>query len=126
MSEKISRKYDSNYRKKLITKINKLNNKNDYIDVYNIIKIDIGVNFSSNMNGLFFNINLLSDECIENINIYIEYKLEKNNVKKIDAKITTVKSYVEDNILDNISSKLNNQEKTIFKKIRSMQQDALI
>ena len=60
-----TRKYNSIYRKKLVNKINKLKNKEYYIDVYNIIISDIGTNFSSNINGLFLNVNLLSNNCIE-------------------------------------------------------------
>jgi len=70
ISQNKTRKYDSNYRKKLINKINKLKNKEYYIDIYNIIISDIGTNFSSNINGLFLNANLLSNKCIEELNIY--------------------------------------------------------
>ena len=117
MSEKIYRKYNSDYRKKLITKINKLTNKSDFIDIYNIITQDIGTNFSSNMNGLFFNLNILSDLCIECLESTLKIKLEPKP-DKIDIKINATKYYVEDNIY-NIGYKLNNQEKTIFKKIRT-------
>jgi hypothetical protein len=81
-----TRKYDSNYRKKLVTRINKLKNKEYYIDIYNIIINDIGTNFSSNVNGLFLNANLLSNKCIEEINKYLEDKIN-DNIKNIDISV---------------------------------------
>jgi len=110
------RKYDSNYRKKLVNRINKLKNKEYYIDIYNIIISDIGTNFSSNVNGLFLNANLLSNKCIEEINIYLEDKLkeEHNIINNIDISV----SYKSSN--NEVSSiKLNNQDKNIIKKIRA-------
>lgn len=111
-----TRKYDSNYRKKLVNKINKLKNKEYYIDVYNIIISDIGTNFSSNINGLFLNVNLLSNKCIEEINIYLDDKLreEANIINNIDISV----SYKSNNDLIN-NMKLNNQDKNIIKKIRA-------
>ena len=111
-----TRKYDSNYRKKLVNKINKLKNKEYYIDVYNIIISDIGTNFSSNINGLFLNVNLLSNKCIEEINIYLDDKLreESNIINNIDISV----SYKSNNDLIN-NMKLNNQDKNIIKKIRA-------
>jgi len=81
-----TRKYDSNYRKKLVTRINKLKNKEYYIDIYNIIINDIGTNFSSNVNGLFLNANLLSNKCIEEINKYLEDKIN-DNILNIDISV---------------------------------------
>ena len=61
------RKYNSEYRKKLISKIEKViatrdlmdkKDKSNIISIYNIINEDITNNFSSNRNGLFINMNL--------------------------------------------------------------------
>jgi hypothetical protein len=119
MDEKKCRKYNSIYRKKIISQINKLKNKNDFIDIYNIITADIGTNFSSNINGLFFNINILSDTCIENLDAILEYKLESKTSIIVDTQINTTKYYLKDNIINDTGYKLNNQEKTIFKKLRT-------
>jgi hypothetical protein len=72
------RKFNTIYRKNIINKIEKLNNKNYYIDIYNIIIQDIGNNYSSNRNGIFVNINILSNECILNLIDYL------NNIKSMD------------------------------------------
>jgi hypothetical protein len=113
-----TRKYDSNYRKKLVNKINKLKNKEYYIDVYNIIISDIGTNFSSNINGLFLNVNLLSNKCIEELNIYLTNKLKEPNniINSIDISVSYYKSneYTNDNDV-----KLSNHEKNIIKKFRA-------
>jgi len=110
-----SRKYDSDYRKKLVNKINKLKNKEYYIDVYNIIISDIGTNFSSNINGLFLNVNLLSNNCIEELNSYLADKIkdQHNFINNIDISV----SYYKSNEVSEV--RLSNQEKSIIKKFRA-------
>jgi hypothetical protein len=120
IATKVARKYNSHYRKKLVNKISKLNNKEDYIDIYNIIINDIGTNFSSNINGLFLNVNLLSDNCIEGINMFLDKKLI-NNVQLADntsITLTSYKSIIADTISDS-DYKLSNQEKNIIKRFRN-------
>ena len=94
ISQVETRKYDSNYRKKLVNKINKLKNKEYYIDVYNIIISDIGTNFSSNINGLFLNVNLLSNKCIDELNTYLDDKLKEEQaiISNIDISVSCYKS----------------------------------
>jgi hypothetical protein len=109
ISQNKTRKYDSNYRKKLINKINKLKNKEYYIDIYNIIISDIGTNFSSNVNGLFLNANLLSNKCIEDINYYILDKLKDNNIiNNIDISVSCYKLNHDKNIIIARASEYNN------------------
>jgi hypothetical protein len=117
ISQVDTRKYDSNYRKKLVNKINKLKNKEYYIDVYNIIISDIGTNFSSNINGLFLNVNLLSNKCIDELNTYLDDKLKEEQaiISNIDISVSCYKS--NSDIINNL--KLNNQDKNIIKKIRA-------
>ena len=114
-SSKKNRYYNLSYRKKLINKINKLKNKNDYINIYKIIFDDIGNNLCANSNGIFININLLSDKCIANINNYISdnstdfsIEPEKFNFNKLynSDKVDDISSYV----------KLSNQEKNLIKR----------
>lgn len=73
------RKYNSEFRKKLVDKINKLKDKNSYIQLYNIINNDIGNTYSSNMNGIFINLNLLSDNTIDDVITLLNTKLNENN-----------------------------------------------
>jgi hypothetical protein len=86
MEYKCLRKYNTVFRKRLINRFEKIKDKTDYIIIYNIIIKDIGNNFSSNRNGIFINMNLLSDKCIGDINEYISNKYEEtiiNNPKPI-------------------------------------------
>jgi hypothetical protein len=62
-----SRKYNSEFRKKLISKLDNITDKNNLIEIYNIIVDDIGTNYSSNINGIFINFNILSNICIERL-----------------------------------------------------------
>ena len=115
-----SRKYNSQFRKKLVSKFEKIKDKSDYIDIYNIIVEDIGTNFSSNRNGIFFNMNLLSDQCIENLIQFIEDKLNYN-MTQTDTEKINYKSYKFDEveIISEMGHKLSNQEKNIIKRIRN-------
>jgi hypothetical protein len=70
----IKRKYNSNFRKNLKTRINKLENINDYKYIYNIIKNK--TNITKNKNGVFFNLQSLDDDVIEDLIEYLEYVLD--------------------------------------------------
>jgi len=72
----MERKYNSDFRKKIINKFDNINDKQYYIDIYNIIVEDIGNDFSSNRNGIFININILSDKCIGQLISFINNKLK--------------------------------------------------
>ena len=117
MEHKSSRKYNNEFRKKLITRINKLINKNDYIELYNIIYNDIGNNYSSNMNGLFINMNILSNKCIDNLYCYINNKLNSMSIQHEEPNYISYK--LDDvEIISEKVHKLSNQEKNIIKRIR--------
>jgi len=120
MESVCSRKYNSQFRKKLVSKFEKIKEKSDYINIYNIIVEDIGFNFSSNRNGIFFNMNLLSDQCIENLIQFIEDKLNYN-ITQTDTEKINYKSYKFDEveIISEMGHKLSNQEKNIIKRIRN-------
>ena len=72
--------------------------------------------FSINRNGIYFNLNLLSDECIENINNYLNEKiiLSENNSNKINYE-PYIKNPISDTDIISIH-KFSNQEKTFIKK----------
>jgi predicted site-specific integrase-resolvase len=74
------RKFNSDFRKKLVNKIQIINNSSIYNALYYIIIDDIGDNISSNRNGIFVDLNLLSDNCIEKINIFLNSKIKKDNI----------------------------------------------
>ena len=61
------RKFNSLYRRKIVNKINKLKEKKEFITIFNIIRPELDKDISVNKNGIFFNINALSDYSIEKI-----------------------------------------------------------
>ena len=65
--KKSSRKYNSYKRKKISEKIKKIKSKSDLIEIFKIVTRDVGENYSQNKSGIYFNLNLLSDEAIKEI-----------------------------------------------------------
>jgi len=62
------RKYNTDYRKSLNNKIKKIESKQTLKNILSIVIHDIGINkISYNKNGVFFNLNLLSDNAIEKL-----------------------------------------------------------
>jgi uncharacterized protein YutD len=113
------RKYNSIFRKKLVSKFEKIKCKSELLDIYNIIVEDIGNDFSTNQNGIFVNMNILSDKCIKKLIDYIEDRINLS-ATQTDTEKVNYKTYKLDEI-ENISEngiKLSNQEKNIIKKIR--------
>jgi hypothetical protein len=120
MEQKSSRKFNTEFRKKLLAKFEKIKNKDDLVQIYNIIVDDIGNNFSSNRNGIFINMNILSDKCIKNLVEFLEEKNNSNNNQSDTEKIN-YKSYKFDDVelISEMGHKLSNQEKNIIKRIRN-------
>jgi predicted site-specific integrase-resolvase len=120
MEQFSKRKYNSDFRKRLVTKFEKIKNKNDYFNIYNIINEDIGNNFSSNRNGIFVNMNLLSDNCIEKIVNFMNDKLNTTNTQSETEKVNYKAYKIDDiEIISDMGHKLSNQEKSIIKRIRN-------
>ena len=114
--KKSSRIYNSLYRRNLKDKITKLNNKKDYLFIYNIISKELETKFSVNKNGVYFNINLLNDNTIKELSDYILDKNETDTPNEI-TKIK-YKTYYKENSSDlSYGNKFSNQEKTILKKL---------
>ena len=117
---KITRKYNTMFRKKLVNRFEKIKDKSDYVIIYNIITQDIGNDFSSNRNGIFININILSDTCIAKIINFMDEKLNINitcsETEKVNYKVY---KFDEAEIITEMGHKLSNQEKNIIKRIRN-------
>ena len=64
MEKKSLRKYNSDFRKNFKQKLTKLSNKNDCFQIYKIINSELENKITINNNGMYFNINLLSDKTI--------------------------------------------------------------
>jgi hypothetical protein len=70
-NEKSKRIYDVDFRKKLKDKILKLKEQKDYYHIYLIIRKQSDIKLSVNKNGIYFNLNSVSDENVEEIDHYI-------------------------------------------------------
>ena len=117
MENSNERKYNSLYRRKIVNKINRLKEKKDFITIFNIIQLELGKNISINRNGIFFNINVLSDSSIEKIESFLITISEI--VTESDTRIKYQPYSVDE--LENVNKlgpKLSNQEKSIIKKFQ--------
>lgn len=118
MEEK-NRVYNSDYRKKLKYKLEKIINKDDLIQIYNIIINDIGTHISSNRNGIFININILSDNCIIKLDNFINNKINLINIKNDEKPNSKIYKLDEIELISEMGHKLSNHEKNIIKRIRN-------
>lgn len=101
-----------------MSRISKISNKKTLINIYKIIRKDLGKKISNNKNGIFFDMNKLSDFSIEEI-IKILSESESKESSESDTKFTYT-PYNED-INDNINNcgpKLSNKEKNLLKNIK--------
>lgn len=117
------RKYNSNFRKKILNKIKLIKNKNDLVSIFKIVNRDIGDNFSQNKSGIFFNMNLLSDEGIEEILQLIDLTNASETATENTEEKLIYKTYSENEIevYNSIGgSRLSNQEKSILKKLKNL------
>ena len=116
-----SRKYNSTFRKKLVNKFEKIKSKSELLDIYNIIVEDIGTDFSTNQNGIFINMNILSDICIKKLIDYIDDKINLST-SHTDTEKINYRTYKLDDVeaISDSGIKLSNQEKNIIKRIRNV------
>jgi hypothetical protein len=119
--KKTNRIFNSLFRKNLKEKISKLSSKKDYLYIYTLISKELDSKFSVNKNGVYFNINLLSDDCINELSKYISDKFDSETISEV-SKIK-YETYYKENCEDLnfsyacTSNKFSNQEKTILKKL---------
>ena len=117
MENKSKRLFNSEFRKILLNKCQKLE-KAQMIELYNIIKND-NKSCSSNKNGVYINLNQLSDYCIDEIVKFINDESLINSVKEIKLlnniniiKQELIKNDININKIDKID-KIDKQEKTL-------------
>ena len=110
MENSNDRKFTSIYRKKLINKMNKLKDKKDFVTIFNIVQSELGKDISINRNGIFFNINSLSDSCIEKLDTFLTSVCDTNTVTETENKIK-YKPYTVDELenVNKLGPKLSNQ-----------------
>ena len=121
MEEKKTRKYNSEFRKNLKTKISKLSNKYDFIQIYKIVNNELENKLSINRNGIYFSLNLLSDKCIEDITTILENNDMQNDTQTNTEPLKmTYETYNKETHIENFihGHKLTNQEKSLIKKFR--------
>lgn len=119
MEIKKNRKYNTVFRQNLKCNLENHMTNISLITIYNLIIEDIGHNYSSNSNGIFINLNLLSDKCIDKLLIIIENsKTNKINLINNDNNDTTTYKFDDVEIITELGHKLTNQEKTYIKKIK--------
>ena len=99
-------KYDNDFKKKLVSKLEDLKDKDDYVNIFNIISSD---DYSSNSNGIFYNLNDFSDDVIEKL---VDYLNENKEEKEKQQVVYT--TYCNENGL----FKVSNQDKQIMKSIK--------
>lgn len=120
--EKKVRKYNSKKRKKISQKINKLNTKEDYIKILKVVIRDLGESFSENKNGIWFNMNLLSDEALDEILELLDTNLDTTT--ESENKFTYVP--YDNNLPNQLSGpRLSNHEKSLIRKIRTADLDEI-
>ena len=105
----MERKYNTDFRKKIVSKFEEYKNKKNLIDIYNIIS---EYTFSSNTNGLFFNINEFSDDCILKL---VDYTNNEKPLTRCDCKIE-YNTYND----DDTHIGLKNKDKVIIKKYETI------
>ena len=65
------RKYNTEFRKTIKERICKLKSKNDYKYIYKLVR-KTNTKITKNKNGLYFNLNCLDDETIEDLIDYLD------------------------------------------------------
>ena len=111
-------------KKKMVYRIEQIKNKKNYIKLFKIINNE-NIKFTDNSNGIFINMNLLTDDLLQKIDNFLNLI---NNKTKDMIDIDTINSSVDTDYkpysIDEFSDyktygpKLSNYEKNIIKKNR--------
>ena len=101
-------KYNNDFKKKLVSKLEDFKDKADYVNIFNIISSD---DYSSNSNGIFYNLNDFSDEVIENL---VDYLNENKVEKEKEPEQVVYTTYCNENGL----FKVSNQDKQIMNNMK--------
>jgi hypothetical protein len=112
------RKYNSTFRKRLLTKLEAIKKKENIIDIYKLIEDNTKDDMlSENLNGIFVDINKLSDSCIESIDNYIKFIDENKKENTDDYSKSFINKFDTIDMLTEIGHKLSSHEKCIIKKL---------
>jgi len=80
INNKDTKIYNHTEKKDLVKKMEKITSKSHYKQIFKIIKSS-GVKITQNSNGVFFNMNELSNETLKQIDDYIETIINKPTSK---------------------------------------------
>ena len=83
------RKYNVEFRKKISSKLEKIKEKNYLIKIYNMILENSDNKFSSNSNGLFYDLNSFNDTLIESLNMFVDATNKDEGYSRIKYKTYT-------------------------------------
>ena len=116
------RKYNSNSRRKIIDKIKTIKSNEELLDIFKIVNRDIGNDYSENNSGIYFNMNLLSDDAINEILELLQVNTISETASETTDDKLIYKTYSENNIegYNSIGPRLSNQEKSILKKSKNI------
>lgn len=126
--KKDTKQYSFYHKKKLAYRIEKIKTKKNYLKLFKIINEDSN-KYTTNSNGVFFNMNSLKNSTIDKIEEFLD-ELDKSNeinnlANSIDTEFTP---YSIDDFSDYkpIGPKLSNHEKKILKRNNYKKKDSNI
>ena len=80
-----------NIKKRILLNIKKMN-KNEYIQIFKIIK-EYNIDYTENVNGIFINLNYIDKKIIIKINNFINFIISKNKeLNEKEKEMNTIKN----------------------------------
>lgn len=111
---KKERLYNSEYRRNLSEKISQINDDKLYFKLFNELKNHKDFNYSRNKNGVFFDINKLSDNTITIIKDFIDNNIQNDYCET--EKLEFIQYSTEEfSKLNEKGNRLNNIEKNLLR-----------
>jgi hypothetical protein len=109
---KKERLYNSEYRRNLSEKLSQINDDKLYFKLFNELKNQNDFKYSRNKNGIFFDINKLSDETIIIIKNFIDNNLVNTETEKLEFIQYSTEEFSK---LNEKGNRLNNIEKNLLR-----------
>ena len=112
-------------KKRIVYRIEQIKSKKNYIKLFKLINSE-NIKFTNNSNGIFININSLSDESLYKINNFLNLINNTNDMFDVEIANSSVDTDYKPYSIDEFSDyksygpKLSNYEKNIIKRNRYM------
>ena len=120
--------YSHNDKKQLVKRMNDIKNKKCYIKIFKVIHRSGSTKYTVNDNGVLFNLTILPDDILTNIELIIQYYENKKNINESHLKNISnnkVSNDTEDNmssdIMDTIKTKKQTQLTQLIQSSSSVQ-----